>query len=340
MQKKQLYGIFKVALHDFIEDDAVIRAAALTFFIILPLPTLLLLATGLFSLFFGQTAAIQIVVLQITEVAGPAVAGLFSLLIMNTGYPFSSIWTTIIVVGFSIGGSIGAFSVLRDTMDCIWEVTLPKGRPLWKRVRQRIGPFVVVSVLGVIVILWTTIASGIFNLIKTYAFNGTLAALGVAIAEVATSFVVATFLLAIIYKVIPEAKVHWQDVALASLVTGIAFTATNYVFGAYIIYLTPTTLVGAAGALLIILLWIFILNQIVLYGAEMSKIYATTVGTHARRHLPQPWEKIVLPFERAGEWVEGSIKEEVERTEELTSKSTGETAAPEQVSKEKEEDEK
>jgi membrane protein len=336
MDKRQLYGIFKVALQDFIEDNNVIRAAALTFFIILPLPTLLLLATGLFSIFFGQTAAIQIVVHQISAVAGPAIAGLFSLLIMNTGSPFSSIWTTIVVVGFSIGGAIGAFSVLRDTMDRIWEVTLPKGRPLWKRVRQRVVPFAVVSALGLVVIVWTAIASSIFVLIKTYSFNGTLAALGIAIAEVVTSFVVATFLLAIIYKMIPEARVHWQDVTVASLVTGVAFTVTNYVFGAYIAYFTPTTVAGAAGALLIILLWIFVLNQIVLYGAETSKVYATTVGVHSRRHLPESLEKIIQPLEWVGERVEEATKEDVVPTGETAVTSSGETAAPEPMPKEKE----
>jgi membrane protein len=340
MQKRQLYGIFRVALHDFIEDDSIMRAAGLTFFIILPLPTLLLLATGLFSLFYGQTVAIQLVVQQISAVAGPAVAGLFSLLIINTGSPFSSIWTTIIVVGFSIGGAIGAFSVLRDTMDCIWEVTLPKGRPLWKRIRQRIGPFVLVSTLGVIVIVWTAIASSIFSLIKTYSINGTIATLGVAIAEVVTSFVVATFLLAIIYKLIPEAKVHWQDVTVASFVTGIAFTVTNYVFGAYIIYFTPTTLAGAAGALLIILLWIFVLNQIVLFGAETSKVYATTVGAHARRHLPESLERIIQPLEWAGEMVEEASKENVVQANESTVESIGENTAPENELKEKEENER
>lgn len=308
MQKRQLYNIFKTSLKDFLEDDAVLRAAALTFFIILPLPTLLLLATGLFSLFFGPTAAVQIVIQQITAVAGPAVAGLFSELILNTASPFASVWTTIVVVGFSIGGAIGAFSVLRETMDRIWEVRLPKGRPLLARIRDRIVPFAVVSSLGLIVIIWTAIAASIFNLITTYSINGAIAAIGVAIAEVMTSFMVATVLLAIIYKMIPLAKVHWQDVVVASIVTGIAFTITNYVFGAYVTFFTPTTVAGAAGALLVILLWIFVLNQIVLYGAETSKVYATTVGTHARKHLPQPLERILQPLEEGREKIESVLK--------------------------------
>jgi membrane protein len=331
LDKRLFYSIFRAAFLDFFEDSAVLRAAALTFFIILPLPTLLLLAVGLFSLFFGQAGAIQIVVQQISAVAGPAVAELFNQLITSTGSPFSSAWTTVVVVGFSIGGSIGAFSVLRDTMDCIWEVTLPKGRPLWKRIRQRIVPFGIVSALGLIVIAWTAVATGIFNVINQFSANSAIAAVSIAVSQVITSFIVATVLLAFIYKLIPESHVHWQDVLLASIVTGIAFTITNYIFGWYIANFSPTTVAGAAGSLLIILLWIFVLNQIVLFGAEISKVYAVTVGEHAKVHLPKPIEEVAKPIAKAGEKFEEATKEDVVKTGEPTVKSENKEATPEHV---------
>jgi len=312
MNRKELYWIFKTSFQDWLEDNATLRAAALTFFIILPLPTLLLIVIAIFAQFFGQTQAIQILVLQISAVVGPAVAELFRQLLSNAGSPFTSVWIAIVVVGFSLGGAIGAFSVLRDAMDCIWEVRVPKGRPLWKRIRQRIGPFVLVSALGLIVIGWTAIASSLFSLITLYSINGTLTKIAIAIAQVVLSFGVATLLLAIIYKMIPEARVHWQDVTLASIVTGIAFTVTNYIFGTYIQTFTVTTVIGAAGALMIILLWIFVLNQIVLFGAEVSKVYATNMGEYARQHLPASVERIVQPFEKAGEKIEQATKDEFE----------------------------
>jgi membrane protein len=316
MNTRELYGIFKTAFLDWLEDSATLRAAALTFFIILPLPTLLLIVTAIFGLFLGQEQAVQILVAQITAVVGPAVAQLFSQLITNTASPFTSAWTAIVVVGFSIGGAIGAFSVLRDTMDCIWEVTLPKGLPLWKRVRQKIVPFALVSALGLIVIAWTTIAGGIFNAIISLSINQFLTFVAIEIAQFVLSFVVTTVLLAVIYKTIPEAKVHWQDVALAAVVTGIAFTITNYIFGVYIQAFVVTTVAGAAGALLIILLWIFVLNQIVLFGAEISKVYATTIGTHSRKHLPGAIQKIVEPLRKADEKFEAATKEDVVKTTE------------------------
>jgi membrane protein len=312
MNRKELYVIFKISFRDWLDDKATLRAAALTFFIILPLPTLLLIVVDIFARFFGQSQAIQILISQITALVGPVVAELFRQLITNAGSPFTSIWTAIVVVGFSIGGAIGAFSVLRDTMNCIWEVRVPEGRPLWKRIRQTIGPFVLVSVLGLIVIVWTAIASSLFSLIRLYSVNGTLTVIAIAIAQVVLSFGVATLLLALIYKMIPEAKVHWVDVGVASIVTGTAFTVTNYIFGTYIQTFTVTTVIGTGGTLVIILLWIFVLNQIVLFGAELSKVYATNVGEHAKQHLPGSLERLVEPLEKAGEIIEQASKDEFE----------------------------
>ncbi len=321
MNRYQLYHIFKTAIKDWLEHSAVLRAAALTYFIILPLPTLLLIVVTVFSLFLGQAQAIDIVIQQIAAVAGPSVAELFRQLLISTASPFSSVWTAIVVVGFSVGGAIGAFSVLRDTMDRIWEVKLPKGQPVWKRVRQKIVPFAVVSALGLIVIAWTAGAGSLFSAIVRFSINQVLAFLALEVAQIMLSFGVAVLLLAIIYKIIPEATIHWQDIALASVVTSVAFTVTNYIFGFYIQAFVVTTVGGAAGALLIILLWIFVLNLIVLFGAEVSKVYAITVGTHAKVHLPKLVKKIFEPLKEAGEKVEDITKEDVVKTGEQANKS-------------------
>ena len=114
---------------------------------------------AIFALFYGQTQATQILIQQITALAGPSVAGLFKQLLASSMSPFSSLWVAITTVGFSLGGAIGAFAVLRDTMDAIWEVKSPKTQSFTRMVRRRIGPFIVVSILGLIVIAWTGIAT-------------------------------------------------------------------------------------------------------------------------------------------------------------------------------------
>ncbi len=286
MNKNQLYSVFKWAFLDWLEDNAILRAAALTFFIIIPLPTLLLIIVEVFTVFIGETQAVQIVVEQIASLAGPAVADLFRQLLASSESPLSSVWTALVVIGFSVGGAIGTFAVLRDTMNCIWEVKLSKGEPLWKRGREKVVPFLLVTALGLVVIVWTALTRTLFDAIRAYSFNAALTFIGLEVAQVLSSFAVALLLLAIIYKVIPEAKVHWQDVALATIVTSIAFTVANYIFGLYVQTFVVTTVEGAAGALLVILLWIFVLNLILLYGAEVSKVYAVKVRAHSTADLP------------------------------------------------------
>lgn len=311
MNLKQLYSILKTSFKDWLEDNATLRAAALTFFIILPLPTLLLILEAVFALFIGQSQATQVLMKQITAVTGPAVAALFKDLILNTDSPFTSVWTAIIVVGFSIGGAIGTFSVLRDIMNRIWEVKTPKGLPLKKRIRKTILPFIIASVLGIIVIAWTAIIGNAFSMSLLSSINGPALLIIFTVAQMALSFVIVTPLLAVIYKIVPEAKVHWNDVIIASIITGIIFTIANYIFGIYAQTFTITTVIGNAGTLLMILLWIFVLNQTILYGAEVSKVYASTIGKHAEKHVPESVKEAAEPIEEAGRKIEDAAKGDV-----------------------------
>ena len=288
------------------------RGAALTFFIILPLPSILLIVEAIFALFYGQVQAGQLLTQQITLFAGPSVAGLFKELLASATSPFISVWGSITVVAFSLGGAIGAFAVLRDTMNIIWEVKAAKKQNLAGTIRHTIGPFVVISALGLLVIGWTAASGVLFRTITHYSTSQASASVSIAVAQILSSFALSLTLFALIYKLIPDVKVHWRDIGLPSVVAGLAFTVTNYIIGTYVATFTVTTVIGAAGSLLIILLWIFIINQIMLFGAETSKIYATTSGDHAREHLSPDVEKIVRSIERAGEKIEDATKGEVE----------------------------
>lgn len=276
MNHKDFFALLKTAFRFWQVDNVNLRAAALTFFIILPLPSLLLIVIAIFSQFYGQGQAFQQLIEQITLVAGPAIAGLFSQLLESASTPFTSVWASVISVVFSLAGAIGAFSVLRETMDVIWRVRIPKSKGLITNVRQKIGPFVLISSLGLIIIAWAGFATILFNSIS-------LTSIGIKLLEILLSFALSTLLFSVIYKLIPQAKVEWQDVLLSSLVTGLAFTMVNYLFGSYVQMFPVTTIVGAAGSLIVLLIWIFILNQIVLFGAELSKVYAITFGSYSKK---------------------------------------------------------
>ena len=291
------------------DNGASIRSAALTFFIVLPLPSLLLIVESVLSLYYGKAQADKIVINQITSLAGPTVANLFKELLAGATSPFSSPWSAFTLIVFSVGGVIGAFAVLRDTMDAIWELKSTKSPGFIRMVRKRIGPFFVVTILGLIVIAWTGISTILFKTIIFFSINETLTRVFTAIVQILLYFGLATLLLVLTYKLIPDTKVHWRDVGLASITAGIAFTVTNYVIGTYVATFTVTTVVGAAGSLLIILIWIFTINEIMLFGAQLSKVYATTVGLHSIEHVPPPVNSIVKFLNKAQERIENATKD-------------------------------
>ncbi len=298
MNRKDVTQLFGTSLRDWREDSIPLRAAALTFFIILPLPSLLLIVVSIFSLFYGQAQAFQLLIQQISAFAGPAIAELFRVLLANASSPFMSLWTSVTVVAFSLGVRVGAFAVLRDTMDTIWEYKPLRSRRLTGKIRRWIGPFVLVSSLGLIVVASAQIATFLFDAIRLLSINIVLTHISLMFAQVIVSFALSTLLFAIVYKMIPEAKVRWKDVTLAALVAGGAFTVTNYIIGTYIATFTVTTIVGAAGSLFIILLWIYILNQIAFFGAELSKVYAINFGSRSKKPVIiqiMPLEKPISP---------------------------------------------
>jgi len=337
MNKKDFVTLFKTSFKDWRDDNATLRAAALTFFIILPLPSLLLIVVTILAQFYGQTLATQQLIQQISDLAGPTVAQLFRELLASATSPFSSVWASFTVVVFSLAGAIGAFAVLRDTMNVIWEVKSIKIKSLMVRIRNTIGPFFVVSALGLIVIVWTALATTLFSAIRLFSINGTLTLVSTTAAQILLSFGLATLLFAITFKVIPDVKIHWIDVVLPSIVTGIAFTVTNYVLGLYLQTFTVTTIIGAAGSLIIILLWIFILNQIVLFGAEISKVYASTVGPHPQLHSPGATvEKILKSIEKAEDKMELETKGNTIEALERKASQTQAKEEPENTQKQKE----
>ncbi len=130
MNRNDLAKLFVASFKGWLQDNAPIRAAALTFFIILPLPSLLADCGNCSGIFYGQTQAIQQLIQQISSLAGPVVAELFKELLASAMSPFTSVWAAITLVGFSLAGAIGAFAILRDTMNVIWDVQLPKTKKL------------------------------------------------------------------------------------------------------------------------------------------------------------------------------------------------------------------
>lgn len=271
------------------KQDASLRSAALTFFIILPLPSLALLTVEVLALFYGQAAALQELIVQVTTFAGPSVANLFNELLIDAQSPLTSIFGSIIAVAFALSGAIGALSVLQKSMDRIWEY-MPTKRTRIEFIKEKLFPFILIVGMGIIVLVWTTISTVFFNAIA-FVLNpifGGFTGILLRFLQIILSLGLGTLLFAIIFKALPETIVQWKDVWLAAILTAFVFTILNYLFGLYLSLVQVTTLAGTAGTLIVLFLWIYITNLFVLFGAAFSKVYAQTFGSQKRLPKPPP----------------------------------------------------
>jgi membrane protein len=302
MNRKELAFLAKTAYKEWRERNESTRAGALAFFIILPLPTLLIIIAGLLAMFFGPEQAVEILTRWIDLIAGPTIASLFNQLLAGTENPFTSPFNTFFSLFFTISGAIGVFMLLQDTMNRIWEIKLPSGRKLKTRIRKRFSPFLQVFFTGLIVIF----VAGFASVILDFIYNALLPIMGPAFAslnsiiiEILLAFSTSTLLFAIILKKIPYIELKWHDVAWGAVISGIAFTTLNILFGWYLRTFPATSLSGATAAYVLLLLWIFVSTQFLLYGAHFSNIFCINVGSRSKKKETPPSLLIEQPIAKA-----------------------------------------
>jgi membrane protein len=196
--------------------------------------------------------------------------------------PFTSVFASIITLVFTAIGTIGAYGVLQDTMNEIWGLNQRKLN-LFQRLKGKILPFLLVSVLGLTIMLWTGITTFLLEFITLALVPLISSSFSVflRIIQIALSFVLATILFAVMYRQIPDLPIKWRDVILAATITGLLFTVTNYLFGVVLEVITITSVTRAAGSVMILLLWIFLVAQFVFYGVAFSQVYAEKVGSYS-----------------------------------------------------------
>ena len=216
---------------------------------------------------------------QITTIVGPSIAGLVGQLFESARNPFTSFLASIVSVAFTVTGALGAFGVLQDSLNIIWTVAPVKPRSIKAKIQSKIFPFLFVSGLGIIIIVGSAIIPILFSLFSL-AFESSIGfSMLLRVTNLLFSFGLATLLFAIIYAKVPDTTISWKNVRLAAVITGLLFTIGNYLFSIYVQTFSATSVYGAAGSLMALLLWIYLASQFLLFGAEFSKVYTDTMGS-------------------------------------------------------------
>lgn len=282
---EKLWLLMRQTVLDWLDDHVSRMAAALAFYTIFSLAPSLLIGLTVAETIAGTSTAQGELVTQLSRLVGKAEADyVFNLLQSSRGRYIGS-GMTLFGVGAAFVAAMMVFSELQGSMNSIWRVHPDKGSGILRYLYTRAISFVLVVAIGILLlvsIMASSMLSGIESLLVEFniAGHGYLAKLNSVV-----SFAVIPILLAMAYKLIPLRRVEWRDVWPGVIMVSGMFLVGKSVLGYYMSLSGMRTIYGAAGSLVILLLWIYYLSQIFFLGAEMTKVYALLHGSRRGRSL-------------------------------------------------------
>jgi membrane protein len=270
----------------FIGDEALSRGAAIAFYTVASIAPVLLIVIAIAGLAFGREAAQSAMISQLSGLMGQQTAEVLQTAVASAASKSAGIVAMIIGVLTLIATASGVFGEMQSALNAIWK-TKPRGTTVSRLIRARIASLGLVAALGFLLMVSLVVDTG---LTAFGSYLDSLLSFGkvvLAVLNVFISIVLISFLFAAIYKVLPDRTLKWGDVVVGAVVTAILFTVGKSLIGWYIGSFAMASSFGAAGALIVLLLWVYYSAQIFLLGAEFTKIYANRAGSKRGHPVPE-----------------------------------------------------
>ncbi|MFN2456635.1 MAG: YihY/virulence factor BrkB family protein [Chitinophagaceae bacterium] len=309
-------GIGKVLKESFtgFSDDKVIKlSGALAYFTVFSLGPMLIVIIFFADLFWGREAIEGTVYGQIRGFVGHEAAQQLQEIIKNAS--LSSTGTATAIVGFItlLIGATTVFAEIQDSINSIWGLKAKPKKGWLKMILDRLLSFSVVVSLGFLLLV-SLVINGLIE-----AFSNRLlrvfpdvAVVVVYIINLVLTFGVITMLFAIIFKVLPDAKIKWKDVMMGAMVTAVLFMIGKFGITFYIGRSDVGSTYGTAGSLVIILLWIYFSSMILYFGAEFTKAYSANYGSQIHPTHYAVWVKQIEVEEERGSLKQQEHKKKIE----------------------------
>jgi len=274
-----LAGLLKQAGHAWLADNAPRLGAALAFYSVFSLAPVLIVAVSVAGFVFGEKAAQDEILRQFQGLMGTQGSMAIETIMLSTNRPALGAFATALGLLAIFVGASGAFNELQDALNTIWKVDRGT-RSFWRVTgRQRffsLGLVVATGFLLLTSLVVTAVLSAAAAVVSNLVRISTILLESV---HSVFSFAVITMLFALIFKFIPDTKISWSDVRVGAALTSLLFTVGKAVIGFYLGHSAFTSAYGAAASLLIFLIWIFYSAQILLFGAEFTRVYALRYGS-------------------------------------------------------------
>ena len=274
-----LWHVTLRAVQNWWKDNCLRLAASLAYYTALSLAPLLLLIVGVVGLVLDRQQVATQLATQLEGLMGQAGRELVTSILTTTS-PQGSLLATVVGLGTLFIGATAVFGELQATMNLIWEVqpapTSGVWAGIWGWLRERVFSLAIVFALAFLLLVSLVISAALAG--ATALFQGPEQAVLSRVLEVAISLLVLTFVFALLYKYVPDAEIGWQDVWLGGLITAVLFTLGKTAIGLYLGRASVGSAYGAAGSMVVLLVWVYYSALIMFFGAEFTHVWATRHG--------------------------------------------------------------
>lgn len=273
MPLRVVWPLLRDTITEWREDKASRLAAALAYYTLFSLAPLLLIVISIVGLAFGQEAAQGRIVEQIEGLVGRDAAVTIQRMVDAAGRQRSGLVGALGVVVLLIGAG-GAFAQLREALNTIWDAPPPPRRGLLATVRAPLFSFAILVATGFLLLVSLVISAGLSAAADYLRQWLAVPPVAVAAAHSALAFAVVTVLFALIYTVLPDVEISWRHVWVGAAITALLFILGKFLIGLYLGRSAFASTYGAAGSIVVVLLWVYYSAQILLFGAEFTQVYA------------------------------------------------------------------
>ena len=274
--------LIREGFYGFLEDNALTRGAAIAFYAVTAIAPVLFITTAIAGIAFGPDAVTGAVGYQLRRIMSPQSADLVQLAILHVRSGHHTLWGSLIGVVALVITASGVFTEIEDALNVIWRAPRHESY-IYQILRGRMLSLALVMSLGLLLLLSMAIASGVGVLANLLSHYEALSVLVMGPINFTFSFVIVSLMFAGIYKVLPNKKLQWRDVIVGACGTALLFQGGQALIGIYLGNFVTANIYGAAGGLIVLLVWVYYSAQIRLLGAEFTKVWARHYGSQTDR---------------------------------------------------------
>jgi membrane protein len=283
---RQFRDLARQSFTAWMDDGAASMGAALAFYTLFSMAPLLLLAIAIAGLVIGNDVARDLLLGQLTQLLGAQGAAAVESVLQAADKKGESITAAAVSLATLALGATTVFAELKRDLDRIWHYTPPKNRGWLTVLAARFASFGMILVIGFLLMVSLVVSATVSAFGSIWAAGLPGSALLLRGLEFLGSFLVITGLFAMIYKILPSVHIAWRDVWIGAAVTSLLFWIGKYLIGLYLGKSAVASPFGAAGTLVVVILWVYYSAQIFFLGAEFTRAYALRLGSRQRGARP------------------------------------------------------